>query len=228
MIGIVIPAHNEAALIDDCLRSVLAAARHPDLAGEAVEIMVVLDACSDGSADVVASHPVDSLAISVRNVGAARAAGADALLARGARWLAFTDADSHVAPDWIVRQVQLEADVVCGTVEVQDWSDHLHHAAQLKQHFRRTYNDAEGHRHVHGANLGVSAEAYRSVGGFRPLASSEDVALVQALQARGARIAWSAAPRVVTSARCVARAPDGFAAALRFAVDALLAPALAK
>ena len=228
MIGIVIPAHNEAALIDACLASICAAARHPDLAGEAVEITVVLDACDDATADVVATHPVHGLALSARNVGAARAAGASALLERGARWLAFTDADSRVAPDWLVRQLELGADLVCGTVEVQDWSDHLDHAAQLKQHFRRTYNDAEGHRHIHGANLGVSAEAYRSVGGFRPLASSEDLALVQALEANDARIAWSAAPRVVTSARCIARAPDGFAAALRFAVDALLAPALAK
>ncbi|RYF33970.1 MAG: glycosyltransferase [Comamonadaceae bacterium] len=228
MIGIVIPAHDEAALIDACLMSLRAAAQHPDLAGEAVEIMVVLDACTDGTADAVANHPVRSLALSARNVGAARAAGANALLERGARWLAFTDADSSVAPDWLVRQLELGADLVCGTVEIQDWSDHLDHAAQLKQHFRRTYNDAEGHRHVHGANLGVCAKAYRSVGGFKPLASSEDLALVQALQASDANIAWSAAPRVVTSARCVARAPDGFAAALRFAVDAFRAPALAK
>ncbi|RZI97551.1 MAG: glycosyltransferase family 2 protein [Variovorax sp.] len=228
MIGVVIPAHNEAALIGECLSSVHAAACHPGLAGEAVEITVVLDSCADGTADVVAMHPVQSLALAARNVGVARAAGASALLARGARWLAFTDADSRVAPDWLVRQLELEADLVCGTVEVNDWSDHRDQAAQLKQHFRRTYNDAEGHRHVHGANLGVSAKAYRSVGGFRPLASSEDLALVQALQASDARIAWSAAPRVVTSARCLARAPDGFAAALRHAVDALLAPALAK
>ena len=52
------------------------------------------------------------------------------------------------------------------------------------------------------------------VGGFAPLASSEDVALVQALEDVGASIAWSAAPRVVTSARRQFRAPGGFGATL--------------
>jgi hypothetical protein len=63
---------------------------------------------------------------------------------------------------------------------------------------------------VHGANLGVSAQAYLRAGGFAPLACSEDVALVEQLQATGARIAWSAAPRVVTSARRASRARGGF------------------
>ncbi|RYY84013.1 MAG: glycosyltransferase family 2 protein, partial [Comamonadaceae bacterium] len=67
-----------------------------------------------------------------------------------------------------------------------------------------------GHRHVHGANLGVSATAYRRAGGFPALACSEDVALVEALKAMGANIAWSAAPRVSTSARANARARGGF------------------
>jgi cellulose synthase/poly-beta-1,6-N-acetylglucosamine synthase-like glycosyltransferase len=187
---------------------------------------VVLDHCTDDTADIVSAWPVDTLTVSLRNVGAARAHGAQALLARGARWLAFTDADSVVAQDWLVHQLQLETDVVCGTIQVAEWSDHAQHATQLHRHFLRTYNDADGHRHIHGANLGVSADAYRQVGGFLPLATSEDVALVQALQHAGARIAWSAAPRVVTSARRSARAPGGFAAALCQAVDAMRATAL--
>lgn len=227
MIGIVIPAHDEASLIEACLEAALAAARHPDLDGEAVEILVVLDTCSDDTADIVSRFPVEAVSLSVRNVGAARAAGARQLLARGARWLAFTDADSRVADDWLAQQLRQGADVVCGTVAVSDWSDHLLHAELLEQHFFRTYNDADGHRHIHGANLGVSAQAYRSVGGFRPLVSSEDVALVEALQQAGARIAWSAAPRVHTSARRLARAPAGFAAALCRAVSAMATPALA-
>ena len=227
MIGIVIPAHNEASLIGACLDAALVAARHPGLGGEAVEIVVVMDACSDGTADVVSGHPVGSITLNARNVGAARAAGAQQLLDRGARWLAFTDADSHVSADWLTQQLRQGADVVCGTVAVADWSDHLQHASQLERHFRRTYTDADGHRHIHGANLGVCAHAYRSVGGFSPLMSSEDVALVEALQDAGARIAWSSAPRVVTSARRLARAPAGFAAALCLAVDAMATSVLA-
>jgi glycosyltransferase involved in cell wall biosynthesis len=227
VIGVVVPAHNEAALVGDCLAAAVRAAQHPGLNGESVEIMVVLDHCTDDTADIVAAWPVDALTVSLRNVGAARAHGAEALLARGARWLAFTDADSVVAADWLVQQLQLETDVVCGTIQVDEWSDHAQHAASLHRHFLRTYNDADGHRHIHGANLGISANAYRQVGGFLPLATSEDVALVEALQHAGARIAWSAAPRVVTSARRCARAPAGFAAALCQAVDAMRATGLA-
>lgn len=68
---------------------------------------------------------------------------------------------------------------------------------------------------MHGANLGVSATAYRRAGGFKALASSEDVALVEALRNTGARIAWSAMPRVETSARQSFRAPLGFGATLQ-------------
>lgn len=79
--------------------------------------------------------------------------------------------------------------------------------------------DADGHRHIYGANLGVSADAYQRAGGFKLLASIEDVALVQALQASGASIAWSAAPRVLTSARRSFHAPDGFGATLQRVAD---------
>lgn len=226
MIGIVIPAHNEASLIAECLDAALAAARHPCLHGETVEIVVVMDDCSDGTAATVSQYPIGSITLTARSVGVARAAGAQQLLDRGARWLAFTDADSRVADDWLVQQLSLDVDVVCGTVAVADWSDHGQHATELERHFGRTYTDADGHRHIHGANLGVSAHAYQSAGGFLPLISSEDVALIEALRRTGARISWSAAPRVVTSARRLARAPDGFASALCHAVDAIVQAAL--
>jgi len=63
---------------------------------------------------------------------------------------------------------------------------------------------------VHAANLGLSAQAYRKVGGFSPLACSEDQALVDALVAADVSIAWSSLPRVFTSARYDARARGGF------------------
>lgn len=218
MLGIVIPAHNEQAVIADCLAAVKTAARHPGLHGETVQILVVLDHCTDLTSTYVDQAQVSSLEIDARNVGVARALGAEAMLARGARWLAFTDADTQVAPAWLAEQLALQADAVCGTVEVVDWSDHGTHAELIRWHFGQTYTDADDHRHIHGANLGVSASAYRVAGGFQHLSCSEDVALVEALQATGARIAWSARPRVITSARRVARARGGFADALLNAV----------
>jgi glycosyltransferase involved in cell wall biosynthesis len=207
MIGIVIPAHNEEASLARCLRSILAAARDPALAGEAVRTVVVLDDCTDRSAEIARHYGVETLALQARNVGVARAAGAQRLLEAGARWLAFTDADSRVSPGWLKAQLSLDADAVCGSICVDDWTAH---SPDVRDYFRRTYMDADGHRHVHGANLGVSAQAYLRAGGFAPLACSEDVALVEQLEATGARIVWSAAPRVVTSARRAARARGGF------------------
>jgi glycosyltransferase involved in cell wall biosynthesis len=218
MIGIVVPAHNEEALVRDCLRSLKEAASHPALAGEPVEIVVVLDACTDATGVIANASGATTLSIRACNVGMARAVGAQLLILRGARWLAFTDADTVVSPSWLADQLSLQADVVCGTVGVADWTPHGRHAALLASHFMQTYNDDHGHSHVHGANLGVSTEAYRRVGGFRHLACSEDVALVDALVASGASVAWSAKPRVTTSARKDARAVGGFADALLHAV----------
>lgn len=218
MLGIVIPAHNEEATIATCVASAVLAARHPALREEPVEIIVALDSCSDATGILAARAGAATVSVRARNVGVARAVGAEAALARGARWLAFTDADTRVAPDWLVEQLALEADAVCGTVGVSDWSPHGEHAGLLHAHFLETYTDLDGHRHIHGANLGVSAQAYRRVGGFRHLACSEDVAFVNALEASGARIAWSARPRVDTSARRDARASGGFADALMGAV----------
>jgi glycosyltransferase involved in cell wall biosynthesis len=211
VIGIVVPAHNEEAQIEACLQSALLAAVHPALQGEAVDVIVVLDACSDRTGTLARQLGARTIAVEGGNVGLARQVGAQMAVAAGARWLAFTDADSVVAPDWLVAQLALDADAVCGTVAVDDWG---HYGERMRQHFDLTYNDSDGHSHIHGANLGVSASAYATAGGFLGLATGEDVALVHALGATGARIAWSSAPRVVTSVRRDFRAPSGFGATL--------------
>lgn len=227
MIGIVVPAHNEESEIGDTVAALRVAATHPALQGEKVEVLVVLDSCSDATGAIARFGGARTLAVEARNVGRARAAGADMLIAEGARWLAFTDADTRVSPDWLVRQLELDTDVVCGSIGVDDWSVHGTYADALRAHFARTYTDADGHRHIHGANLGVSAEAYVRAGGFPALSCSEDVALVEALQATGARIAWSAAPRVSTSARHDARARGGFGDTLLAVIAAGLAATVA-
>ena len=219
MIGVTIPAHDEEACLGACLDSLLRAACNPALDGEAVLVHVVLDACSDGSLGVVrafqpqfedAGLQLEYAVIAAHRVGAARAAGAHHLLASGARWLAFTDADTRVDRHWLAAQLALDADVVCGSVAVDDWSPHGGDAAALRTHFDSVYQDRDGHRHIHGANLGVSARAYAAAGGFQPVACHEDVLLVQALERLGARFAWTARPRVFTSARTDARARGGF------------------
>ena len=208
MIGVVIPARNEEVLLGTCLDAVLCAASHPLLAEEKVLIIVVLDACGDRSAEIAFERGIATEVSTAGLVGAARAIGAARVIEAGARWIACTDADTVVAPDWLAAQLGLGADVVCGTVGVDDWS---HHSPAVRRRYAENYLDADGHGHVHGANLGIATHAYERAGGFPPFAFDEDVALVRALQAIGANIAWSAAPRVTTSARAESRAPRGFA-----------------
>ncbi len=211
MLAVIVPANNEEAVIGICLASLAAAARFPALQGEAVIVIVVLDACTDDTVGVAVQAGALVVSVQAHNVGIARAQGAKLALSMGARWLAFTDADTVVAPDWLHVQMSLRSDAVCGTISVADWTTY---GVAMRKHFDTTYTDADGHHHIHGANLGVSAWAYKLAGGFKPLATSEDVALVRSLEAVGVPIAWSAAPRVVTSARRSFKAPDGFGATL--------------
>ncbi len=122
---------------------------------------------------------VTTLQVSFRNVGKTRATGAEELLSGGAQWLAFTDADTVVPPDWLVRQIEFLADAVCGTVEMDSWSEH---GELVRSTYMERYQFIEHHRHIHGADLGLSAAAYRSSGGFQHLVAHEDVHLVADLE----------------------------------------------
>ena len=210
-VAVIVPAHDEEELIAACLESIEATARHAESDGCQVRIYVVCDACTDRTVHLAARARVTVLEVCERNVGAARAYGAARAIADGAQWLAFTDADTRVSKSWLVSQLATRSEVVCGTVAVDDWGIY---GEAMSAHFARTYDDRDGHRHVHGANLGVCAAAYVRAGGFAPLENEEDVHLVKALTSIGASIAWTAAPRVTTSARVEFRATAGFGATL--------------
>ncbi|USJ00473.1 glycosyltransferase [Xanthomonas prunicola] len=222
MIAVIIPAHNEAECMAACLRSVFRAASHPDL-NEPVEVIVAVDRCTDATAEL-------ALAVGARvvdvplpgGVGIARAAAASTAIALGADWLAVTDADSRVPADWLIEQRRAGAGVFCGVVEVEDWLDY---SDEVRSKFEQTQATREGHGRIHGANLGVRADLYQQCGGFSALTCSEDVALVRALQAIKAPIAWSPRAVVLTSARRHARALGGFSSFLRQLEVLPLAPA---
>jgi glycosyltransferase involved in cell wall biosynthesis len=207
MIGVIVPVHNEEQRLEECIESLLAAAFHQDLDREEVRILIVLDDCTDASLDIAQAYDVWTLSCNHRNVGKTRAQGAEHLLARDARWLAFTDADSVVPDTWLAEQISFNADAVCGLVEVADWSEH---PERVRERYRASYHTVDGHRHIHGANLGVSSAAYRKAGGFQALPAHEDVQLVADLERSGARIMWTARNRVTTSARQHCRCREGF------------------
>ena len=210
MIGVVIPVHDEEKLLGDCLDAVRRAALDPLLDAEPVEIVVVLDACADRSAAMAIQQKAQIVSLNARCVGAARALGASLALDNGARWIAFTDADTIVPRNWLSAQLDLYADATCGQVSIEDWSGH---PSGVRERYLRDYSTDS--RHIHGANLGISAAAYHTVGGFAALKLGEEVALVSSLLERKADVRFAGSPRVSTSARWESTIEGGFASVLR-------------
>ena len=218
-IGIVIPAHNEAETIINCLTSVQTAIKQLPVSIEAF-VIVVLDSCTDDTLNKVKAAGIDYISCDYRCVGKVRDAGIRHAIAQGATWIACTDADSIVTTDWLVQQVihilqpiegKPSIDMICGVVSIDKW-DHL--TPQTKADYLAHYQDSMGHRHIHGANLSFSSEVYLELGGFAPLPCHEDVDLVNRFESQGFNILWSNKVRVITSSRLQARAKEGFAAFL--------------
>ena len=225
-VEVVMPAHDEECHLEHALHALQAAAlalaeRRPTAA---VGITVVLDHCTDGSADIAARIAAADerfrvLRQTFRNAGASRAAGVAAALGPECPgldgiWLASTDADSRVPENWLWRQLELADagwDVVLGSVE----PDPRGMDPEVLRRWRIRHPVQERHPHVYGANLGVRASAYRLAGGFPEISSSEDRVLVARLRRRGFAVVATDTTRVVTSGRTSARAPHGFGAYLR-------------
>jgi glycosyltransferase involved in cell wall biosynthesis len=211
--AVVIPVHNERALLARCLAALERAVSESPLP---CAVRVVLDACTDGSAEIAAQFPFPMVRIQANAVGAARRAGVDsALEGLGAWpadrvWIANTDADSAVPARWLSTQRDLAdrgADVVLGTVR-PDFDD-LSEAH--RRHWLRSHTRGAPAGNTHGANLGVRASAYLAAGGFPHLVSDEDVQLVEACKRNGAVVVASDRAEVLTSGRTVGRAPGGYA-----------------
>jgi glycosyltransferase involved in cell wall biosynthesis len=216
--AVVVPAHNELAHLPDCLRALTSAAL---CLPTPVLIVVVLDSCDDGSDGLAGQfgRDVHFVAVDAGNVGAARAAGFE--YARSAcadidlesTWYATTDADSAVNADWLLRMTEADADMVLGVVRIPTWRHFP--VAVARDYLRANRSKGHGHNHIHGANMGFRADAYWHVGGFRALATGEDVELVERFESAGMRIHRDATLSVATSDRRDGRAPGGFANHLR-------------
>ncbi len=230
---VVVPARDETQRISRCLDSVNASRRNLP-PGVSSTIVVVADSCTDATvATAIAklSDPSDVvLDVHAGSAGRARHLGTerglvDLPLEPCEIWIANTDADTVVPADWLVRQLVLASagvDAVAGVVELDRSTCH---DEELLGRFARHYvldpDASVEHVHVHGANLGFTAAAYRAVGGWKAIATGED----HDLWGRLLRTVTSRATReliVVTDARLVGRAPDGFAADLAGLVDPFL------
>jgi glycosyltransferase involved in cell wall biosynthesis len=228
VIGIVVPARNEERRLPRCLAALEAATtgmRAADESAPRVRVIVVVDGSTDGTLEVAQQWPgVEVVHSAAGRVGAARRAGVDHLLraeaeagaARGLGrvWVANTDADSAVPDDWLSAQLlhaRSGVELLLGTVR----PDPQELAAGLLAAWRLRHLIADGHSHVHGANLGVRGDIYLAAGGFPDVATHEDVLLSAAVRRAGARVLSTGSNPVLTSGRTTGRAPGGMASYLR-------------
>jgi glycosyltransferase involved in cell wall biosynthesis len=222
-VAIGVPARNEEARIEACIRSILVAA---NACRVPTSIVVVSDSSDDATVDIarnmlVADGPdlVEVLDRRFGRVGPARdLACRHALALHGdvdtsRIWIATTDADSEVPPDWLTSHLNHQRtglDGVAGLVKL----DEREVSESLRAKFQSAIlnNGLEyGHPHVHGANLGIVGAAFLAAGGFGDVSVGEDQQLWQRAKAAGFRVTGTTDGVVVTSGRRVGRARGGLA-----------------
>jgi glycosyltransferase involved in cell wall biosynthesis len=185
---VVVPCYNEAAGVPATLHA-LAAQVDDDFT-----LVVVDNGSTDASVEIVrafartAPFPVEVVVEPQKGTGAASDTGFRHAIARGARWIARTDADCLPHPHWVREFKRALVDdglhFVAGRIvprpdEVLTWRERLMlplliaiaerygRVVRRGAHFRYPYFMAAGN------NLAIAADVYIAVGGF-PRSAIED------------------------------------------------------
>ncbi|UPL49542.1 glycosyltransferase [Hymenobacter sublimis] len=147
-------------------------------------------------------------------------------------FIASTDADTRVSPTWLISiaaELATGVDAVGGRIlmdnadptcpvrrcQLRDAAYYLLRA-RLEDHLDPTPYDPWPRHHQHfGANLALTARAYRHVGGLPVVPYLEDEALVQSLVRHDLRVRHSPTVKVFTSGRQQGRVAVGLSWQLR-------------
>lgn len=229
---IAIPVRNEARR----LPRLITALSRQDIFPSLFAAAFLFDGCSDESEAVLETSRAGlgfqtfaaRLPPAPPNAGRARRAACQHALnsAPNAPCLLTTDADTIPSPDWIRRNLAAldQADVVAGRIEREKAEDLPLRCRQEvyceRLHRLRRYIDPieydpyPSHPSLGGASLAFRLGCYNSLGGFPPLVSGEDTALVTAARLQGWRVRHDRNVHVITSARTLGRAPGGLAGEL--------------
>lgn len=236
---VIIPTRNEEQRIEECLRA---------LAARAVNdfgIVLVANNCTDRTVQVAEDTAnaldlrLDILSCTLPDgvgVGTARRLGVERGLVvwPEASRVLTTDADCHVADDWIARNKWhlKTAAAVCGRVrpmesEISVLSGIEIAPAEMEGKYERLVIDfyrifmpgpfgLDGeHGGTAGASLAIDVAAYKAVGGFSDLATGEDRDLIRRLKAARHPVRHAGDVTVLASCRLDGRADGGMAEALR-------------
>ena len=192
--SVVIPAYNEEKVISACLIAMLA----QDYPASAYEVIVVDNASSDHTADVVRTEfpQVRLVQEGRQGIAYARMAG---IRAANNEIIAATDADTLVPPQWLSRMAARYADrrivAVGGTLIYSGGKMWLEKAADG---INRSYQLV---RHLPGANISFRKSAYEACGGYSPEINVGDDYYISRQLARVGRLAFQNDNTVITSAR---------------------------
>lgn len=192
MISFIIPAHNEAGGLADCIAAIR---RSMEPAAQPYEIVVVDDASTDATASVAEQQDARVIAVTHRHIAATRNSGARA--AQG-DILFFIDADTLINPHYLASALNaLQAGAVGGGgVPAFDrplplWFYFGYPVFLLIIYVLRQPG---------GSSLFCTRTAYEGTGGFdETYYAAEDALFVSQLKRQGRIIL--ASPRVLTSGR---------------------------
>ncbi|WP_328988919.1 bifunctional polysaccharide deacetylase/glycosyltransferase family 2 protein [Kribbella sp. NBC_01245] len=205
-VSVIVPAYNESAGIEAAVRS-LVASDHP------VEVIVVDDGSTDGTADLVESLGLPGVRVIRQANGGKPAALNTGLQAASYELVVMVDGDTVFEPDAVRMLVQAFADprvgAVSGNAKVGNrggllgrWQ-HIEYVVGFNLD-RRLFDLAECMPTVPGAVGGFRRSALLRIGGVSDVTLAEDTDLTMALCRDGWRVvyeerakAWTEAPASV-------------------------------
>ncbi len=205
-VSVIVCTHNDEAFIGECVEALLAQT-YP---GPLLELIVVDDGSTDGTAAILAPYAPTVRCLRQRNRGpsAARNLG---ILHAGGEYVCFTDADCRAAPDWVERLVRALRRLAgpCGCAVGGRQTGHpddppfARHVDRLLASlgFVADYVKPHGRLRRVGHNASCNAAYSRCVlmdaGGFREgMFPGEDVDLDRRLAGKGCRV-WYVPDAVV-------------------------------
>ncbi len=201
-VSIVVPAHNEERCIDACIRG-LRQQTHRE-----IEIIMVLDRCTDGTAEIAHRHASeDGRVIVIENescpddwAGKCNAARIGALRATG-NWLLFSDADTTFDPRLVRASIASATKRGASLLSILSTLTTGRFFERLVQPMASTFLvrifpiDRVNRKHrprpfANGQFLLFRRDAYESIGGHEAVRDDllEDIAFAKKMHAEGGRV----------------------------------------